>query len=290
MSGPLLIPTDDELQECESAMRVSSPLNAADFPGWEDKLKEWSERLIKNLEVSRQEQNDCNADSGATGEEARRFWCTGEMKQLARTYLYNACEYVTGPANVGRDQGTSIQSCIKVLTEGIKTLGVAPGLPFEADWRYMTYERSASRFAERAKGALIDKTFVAEHGPVPKLSELPLHCAVGGGLHFGVYWGVRFATKTIGGRRFKVWTTTSNGGGGHALEGVCCLWLENQWWPAIWNSHGDGLILMEHAVYEQYQAMQFRPFGGYALRPDKPVERWEDQRITGGGLWPKFVA
>ena len=39
MSGPLLIPTDEELQECENAMRVSSPLNAGDFPGWEDKLK-----------------------------------------------------------------------------------------------------------------------------------------------------------------------------------------------------------------------------------------------------------
>ena len=290
MSGPLLIPTAEELAYCESHMAVSAPLNASDFPGWEDKLKEWSERLIKSLDVSRQEQNDCNADSGATGEEARRYWCTGEMIQLARTYLYNACEYVSGVNNVGRDAGTSIQSAVKVLTEGIKTLGVAPGLPLESAWKYMTYERSASRFAERAKGAMIDKTFVAQHGPAPKLADLPLHCAAGGGLHFGVFWGVRFATKTIGGRKFKVWTSVSGGGGGHALEGVTCLWLDNQWWPAIWNSHGDGLILMEHAIYERYQAQQFAPFGGYGMLPDKPVERWEDQRITGGGLWPKFVA
>lgn len=283
MSGPLLIPTDDELQWAASSMAVKCPLNASDFPGWEDKLKEWSERLIAKLEVSRQEQNDCNADSGATGQEARHYWCTGEMVQLARTYLYNACEYVSGPNNVGRDQGTSIQSAIKVLTEGIQSLGVPAGLPLESVWRYMTYERSASRFAERAKGAVIVSDVLAQHGPAPKLADLPLHCAAGGGLHFGVFWGVRFAQKTIGGRKFKVWTTVSGGGGGHALEGVTCLWLDNQWWPAIWNSHGDGLILMEHAVYERYQAQQFSPFGGYGTLPDKPVERWHDRLKSGGG-------
>jgi hypothetical protein len=290
MSGPLLIPTDAELQECQEGMRVSAPLNPVQFPGWEDKLKEWSERLVKSLEVSRQEQNDCNADSGATGQESRHFWCTGEMVQLARTYLYNACEYVTSPNRVGADEGTSIPSCMKVLTKGIESIGVAPGLPLESAWKYMTYERSASRFAERAKGAVIVSDVLAQHGPMPALKDLPLHCAVGGGLHFGVFWGVKFYSKTIGGRKYKVWTSVANGGQGHALEGVTCLWLENMWWPAIWNSHGDGLILMEHAVYEQYQRAQCAPFGGYGTLPDKPVERWEDQRITGGGLWPKFVA
>lgn len=285
----LLIPTQAEIANALATMRVSS-IDAGDVPGWEDNLKEYSESLIKSLAVELQQQNDCNANSGATGEEGRRFFCTGEMSQLARTYAYNACEYVSGPSNVGRDAGTSIQSMVEVLVNGIKSLGVAPGLPLESDYKYMTYERSASRFAERAKSVQIDKTFVAQHGPAPDLKDLPLHCALGSSVHFGVYWGVRFETRVIGGRKFKVWVSTSGGGGGHALEIVTCLWLDGQWWPAGWNSHGDGLFIMLPEIYTKYQKTQFAPFGGYGLMPDKPVERYYDCRLSGGGLFPKNYA
>lgn len=281
----LLIATAEELQYLEDTINVSS-VSASEVPGWEDRLKAHSELLIKTLVVDRQQQNDCNADSGATGAEARGFTVTGKMVQLARTYLYNACEYVSGASNVGRDSGTSIPSAVKVFVEGIKSLGVKPGLPLEADYPYMTYERNAQRFAERAKGVLVESAYVSNQGPVPQLADLPLACAMGATVHFGVYWGVKFETRTIAGRKFKVWTSVSNGGGGHALEIVTCLFLDGKWWPAVWNSHGDGLILMLPEVYNKYQAMQFKPFGGYLLMPDKPVERFHDRRISGGGYFP----
>ena len=284
MSGsPLRLPAPGEIDYLGQTMLVRSALDPARFPGWEDRLKKYGPDLISKLTVNLQRQNDCNADSGATGEEARQYYCEGKIVEKARTYLYNACEYVSSPNNVGRDQGTSIQSCVRVLTEGIRSLAVRPGLPSEESYPYMTYERSASRFAERAKGAAIEGTFVSEHGIAPSLAELPLHCAVGGTIHFGVFWGIRFETIVIDGRRYKYWTTTSSGGGGHALEIVTCLWLNNQWIPAVWNSHGDGLILMKPEVYSRYAARQFGPFGGYSLRPDRPVERFHDRRQSGGG-------
>lgn len=282
-SNPLLLPTADEVEYLGHTMLVKAPLNPADFPGWEAKLKEHSKKVISSLTVNLQRQNDCNADSGATGAEARQLWVEGKITEKARTYLYNACEYVTAPQYVGRDQGTTIQSAVKVFVEGIKSIGVKAGLPTEQAWPYGTYERNSSRFAERAKGAIMEDSFVAEHGVCPTIDELPLHCAVGGTVHFGAYWGIKFQTAQIEGRRYKVWSSISNGGGGHALEVVTCLWLDNQWWPAVWNSHGDGLILMPRATYTAYARKQFAPFGGYGLRPDKPAERYHDRVKSGGG-------
>jgi len=283
MTSQLLLPSLAEIDYVGKAMAVSSPLKPADFPGWEASLKSHGPKLTSALTVNRQRQNDCNADSAGTGSEARQYFVEGKITEKARTYLYNACEYVTSPGNVGRDQGTSIPSAVIVQTEGIKSLGVKAGMPLESDYPYGTYERSSSRFAERAKGAVMQDVFISEHGPAPSIDELPLHCAVGGIVHFGVFWGVRFATQTIEGKRYKVWASTSNGGGGHALEIVTCKWLENQWWPVVWNSHGDGEILMPREIYTTYARKQFGPFGGYAIRPDKPVERFHDRRQSGGG-------
>jgi len=286
----LRIPTEAELLYAQQTMAVSA-VDSGEVPGWEDRLKEYGPLLTSKLDVSRQEQNDCNADSGASGEEARKFYVTREMTQLARTYLYNACEYVSNPNYVGQDAGTSIPSAVIVLTEGIKSLGVPAGLPTEASYRYMTYERNHKRFAERAKGVSIEQNYVAQHGQVPPLEDLPLACALGATVHFGVFWGVKFETRTIAGNKYKVWTSISRGGGGHALEIVTCLWLDGQWYPAVWNSHGDGLILMPPEIYRKYQANQFSPFGGYLLMPDKPVERFHDRRMTGGGYYmPSNIA
>ena len=282
MPSELKIPTTEELDYLQATMRAPR-VSASDVAGFEDDLKTYGPELLRKMEVSLQRQNDCNADSGASGEEARRYGVTGEMVQLARTYLYNACEFVSGRDNVGRDQGTTIQSAVRVLTEGIKSLDVAPGLPLESDYPYMTYERSASRFAERAQAATIDGTFVAEHGDAPTIEELPRIAAVRGTVHFGEFWGVKFATEVIDGVKYKVWRSVSRGGGGHALEILTVLWIKGAWWPAVWNSHGDGLILMPPEIYEQYRKTNFNPFGGYRLTPDKPVERYYDIVKQGGG-------
>jgi hypothetical protein len=280
----LLIPTEGELRYIESTMLVSG-INPADFPGWQDRLGEIGPLLLNAIRVERQTQNDCQGNSLATGEESRKFLLTGEMVQLARTYAYNASEYLSGRSNIGRDQGTSIQSGVRLLTEGLKALNVSPGLPTEAAYEYGTYERSAGRFEARAKAAVIDRTYVSEHGESPPLDELPVACAAGGGIHFGCYWGVKFTTKKVGDRTFKVWGSTPGSGGGHALEIVTCLKIDGAWWPLVWNSHGDGPILMPPATYEYYQQRQFRPFGGYLLMPDKAKQRYENRRQTGGGYW-----
>lgn len=284
MANELLLPTPEELAYCESTMLVRG-IVPSDFPGWQDRLSEIGPALLNAIRVERQTQNDCQGNSLATGEEARRFLLTGQMVQLGRTYAYNACEYLSSPRNVGRDQGTSIQSGVRLLTEGIRSIGVPAGLPTEESYPYGTYERQASKFEARAKAAKIDQTYVAEHGEAPPLEQLPVACAAGGGVHFGVYWAPRMSQKTINGRNWKVWSSTPSSGGGHALEIVSCLKLEGAWWPLVWNSHGDGPILMPPNVYEYYQQRQFRPFGGYLLMPDRAKQRYEDRRKTGGGYW-----
>ena len=283
----LLLPTRDELRICEREMTVAATdLPPASFPGWQDVVKRYSEILLKELVVERQTINDCQGNAIATGEEARQRLLTGKMVQLARTYAYNASEYLSGPNNVGRDQGTSIQSGVRLMTKGIESLDIAPGLPTEETWRYGTYERNASRFAERARGAIIVPSSVVNHGPAPTAEQMPLVCAVGGSVHGGVYWAPKFVTKTINGRRWKVWASTPQRGNGHALAfGVTVMWMESEgaFWPVVWNSHGDGPILIPPEHWDAYARRQFAPYGGYVMLPDKPEEKWHDRIASGGG-------
>lgn len=283
----LLIPSAEELAACERAMTCSAAtLTPEKFLGWEDELRRITDLILKNLAVELQTQNDCRANALANGEESRQFLLTGKMTQLARTYAYNACEYLSGVSQVGRDAGLSIQSGIRLITEGIKSLGVPAGLPTEESWKYGTYERSAQRFAERAKGATIVPTAVTEHGPAPTASELPVVCAVGGGVDIGVFWAPRFEQRTINGRKWKVWTNKVTRGGGHALCNVPAMeFVDGAWWPVIWNSHGDGPILMPPEVWDSYARDQFAPFGGYVLLPDKPEKKWHDRVASGGGYF-----
>lgn len=294
MTSKLLIPSPEERQACLRSMSVcGEDLIPDKFPGWEDVAKANAEALLNAIATELQDKNDCQANALATEEEARQFLLTGNMIQSSRTYGYNACEYLSSPSRVGADGGTTIDSGVILMTQGIKALGVEPGLPTEESWKYGTYERSQSRFVERAKSAVIVKSSVANHGPVPTADKLPLVCAVGGSCHAGVFWSPKFEYRTYGGRKWKVWTTTPTSGGGHALAfGILVVWIaeKNSWWPCIWNSHGDGPILIPPELWDVYCKRQWNPFGGYMMLPDKPEEKWEDQRITGGGLWPKFVA
>jgi len=270
MTGPLLLPTQAELDELKASTKVSA-INAEDFPNWEERLRVWSAILIAEMRDQRQTQNDCQGNAAANGEEARHRYCIGKMIQLADTYAYNASEYVSGPNNVGRDSGTSIQSGVIVLTKGIPSIGVKPGLPPEAEWKYGTYERNANRFAERAKGLTIDDSYVAEQGPMPSWDEMLIALAAGGTGHIGVYWAPSFIKLQD---KYSCWQKNANGGGGHAVEIVAALNLTGTWYLVVWNSHGNGFKLMPRANYEAYQRNQFAPFGGYLLMPDKPVERY----------------
>ena len=284
----LLIPSREEKLACDRAMSVSAAdLDPAKFPGWEDVAKDYATKLLAALNVELQTQNDCQANALATGEEARQFLLTGRMTQLARTYAYNACEWIGGKAaRIGKDQGTSIQSGVTLLTKGVPDLGIAPGLPTEESYPYGSYEKSATRFTERAKGAVIIPSSVSNHGPAPTADKLPLICAVGGSVHGGCYWAPQFVKRKLAGREWKVWNSAPSTGGGHALDfGIFVVWIpeENCFWPCVWNSHGDGPILIPPELWDRYAKRQFDPFGGYVMLPDKPEEKWHDRVKSGGG-------
>ena len=151
MNNGLLIPSADERIACERQMTVSADsLNVADFPGWEDVAKSNADRLLKAIAIELQTQNDCAANMMATSEEARQYLLTGVMNQLARTYGYNACEWISGKQRrIGQDSGLTIDSTVLLMTKGIHDLGVEPGLPLESEYKYGTYERNAQRFIER---------------------------------------------------------------------------------------------------------------------------------------------
>lgn len=270
MPSPLLLPTQAEVEELQTSAKVGS-IHAGDYPGWEDRLKAWSDILLAEMRDQRQTQNDCQGNAAANGEEARHRYCVGSMVQLADTYAYNASEYASSPNNVGRDAGTSIHSGVIVLTQGLKSIGVAPGLPLESEWKYGTYERSASRFAERAKGLTIDARYVAEHGPMPSWDQMLIALAAGGTGHIGVYWAPSFIKLE---NKYSCWQKNANGGGGHAVEIIAAINLRGTWYLVVWNSHGNGYKLMPRANYEAYQRNQFAPFGGFLLMPDKPIERY----------------
>ena len=279
MPGPPLRFMDEEADKyLQSIVRVKA-VNASDYAGWEQVLLDPANSPVPHMRKQRQPRNDCQGNATANGEECRRWYCTGDMVQLSDTYAYNACEYIEGA--VARDQGTNMQSGVRLLVEGLKNLDVAPGLPLFDDWNYSRYYRSKNEFINAAQAATIEDEFVSGHGPMPDWEGMLVAVAAGGTGHIGTYWAPRWTT--VGG--VKCMDTAPTGGGGHATEIIWAVELDGQWYLVVWNSHGDGYYLMSRKCYDSLQRSQFRPFGGYLLMPDKPIERFHDRRQSGGGYY-----
>lgn len=243
---------------------------ASDYENWEERLSDPKNSPIPHMRKQLQQRNDCQGQALANGEEKRQWYCTGEMTQLSDIYAYNGSERISG--YVGRDQGTSIGSGVRLLVEGIPPLDVDPGLPTENDWPYNTYERSTGRFDTRAKQVKITDSCVTEHGPLPDWEGMLVALAAGGSGHIGTYWPPRWSS--VGNHRLM--NTLPRGGGGHATEIIWALKVHNEWYLVVWNSHGDRFYLMSRSCYEEMERLQARPFGGYVLMPDKPEERYID--------------
>lgn len=277
MNNDLLIPTDEEFRAVESCMAVKA-ISSADFPDWEKRLLDPARDPRRVMRAQTQRRSDCQGQSLTNGEEKRRWYCTGHMIQLADIYAYNASEYVSYPSNVGKDQGTSITSGVTLLTQGIKSIGVKPGLPTEEDWPYSSYERSSQQFAARAKGVEIQSSFVTEHGELPDFQGMLIGVAAGGSGHIGTYWPPGWSSAPNDNHRLM--DTLPSGGGGHATEIIWAVKLAGRWYLVVWNSHGDQYYLMSQRCYEQLIAKQARPFGGYLLLPDNAKKRYslEDWR------------
>ena len=282
MITTLLEPTAEEIRALQSTLKCSA--RAADFDDFESLLRDPARSPLTRMQVERQSRNDCQGNATANGEEYRTWYCSGlqAMPMLSETYAYNASEYRMQPGQVGRDQGTSIHSGVRVLVEGIPSLGVAPGLPTEQSWPYSQYYRSQRQFEQAAKTVEIQPGHVTEHGPLPDFRGMLAAVAAGGSGHIGTKWNVDW--QDVGGPK-RCMDRMPRSGGGHATEIIWAVEVRGQWYLCVWNSHGDGYYLMSQRCYEQLQEAQWEPFGGFLLMPDKAVQRYHDCRETGGGLW-----
>ena len=277
-SDGLLIPTDAERIAVEESLSVSV-VRASDFSGYLDVLRDPKNSPLGLMQVERQQRNDCQGNAAANGEEYRTWYCSGRktMPQLSEIFAYNASEYLMSPNQVGKDQGTSIHSGVRLLVDGVLKLGLAAGLPLESAWLYSRYCRNATEFGRYCSGLKIEAAHVTESGPMPDWDGALAAVAAGSSIHIGTKWNVNW--KKVGGRNCMESAPIS--GGGHATE---IIWAEEhggQWYLAVWNSHGDGYYLMSRRCYEQLQKNQCEPFGGFLLAPDRMVERYD--RITQGG-------
>ena len=262
MKNELQYCSDSEFDYLDSRITCKS-ISESDFPNWEQVLRDEVRSPVPHMRAQRQTKSDCQGQALANGSEARRHAATGEMIQLSDIYAYNATEYLSDPRSVGRDRGSNILQGVRVLTEGIPSQGVLPGLPTEAAWPYNTYERSSGRFIQRAKSATMLENCVAEQLPMPPFREMLIALAARGTGHIGTYWPPRW--RNLNGRR--VMDTAPTGGGGHA---TCILWateISGEWYLVVWNSHGDEYYLMSERCYEKLQSTQFRPFGARLLMP-----------------------
>ena len=272
MNNGLLIPSDEDFIRCESTMAVKA-ISSSDFPDWEKRLLDPARDPRKVMRAQNQKQSDCQGQSLTNGEEKRHWYCTGKMIQLADIYAYNASEYGASPNNVGKDQGTSIISGVELLTKGLPSISVKPGLPTEEDWPYNTYERRADEFARRAKGVQITDSFVTQHGELPDFQGMLIGVAAGGSGHIGTYWPPRWSSAP--GDNHRLMDALPTGGGGHATEIIWAVQLSGRWYLVVWNSHGDQYYLMPQRCYEQLVSKQARPFGGYLLMPDNAKKRYQ---------------
>jgi hypothetical protein len=254
-------------------------VRASDFSGYLDVLRDPKNSPLRVMQVERQSRNDCQGNATANGEEYRTWYCSGRqvMPTLSETYAYQASEFLMSEGQVGKDQGTSIHSGVRLLVDGVLKLGLAAGIPIESAWPYSRWCRSATEFRRHCSGLKIEAAHVTESGPMPDWDGALAAVAAGSSIHIGTFWGVSW--KQVDGRRCM--DSEPRSGGGHATEIIWAEEHDNQWYLAVWNSHGDGYYLMSRRCYDALQKTQCEPFGGFLLAPDRMVERYD--RITQGG-------
>ena len=277
-SSELVRPTVEERITVAETMSVPV-VRASDFSGYLDVLRDPANSPLRVMQVERQSRNDCQGNATANGEEYRTWYCSGRqvMPTLSEIFAYQASEFLMSEGQVGKDQGTSIHSGVRLLVDGVLKLGLAAGLPIETAWPYSRWCRSATEFRRYCSGLKIEAAHVTESGPMPDWDGALAAVAAGSSIHIGTFWGVSW--KQVGNRRCM--DSAPRSGGGHATEIIWAEEIGGQWYLCVWNSHGDGYYLMSRRCYDQLQKDQCEPFGGFLLAPDRMVERYD--RITSGG-------
>lgn len=297
-SGGIQVPSDSknsnglkepELHELEEMseliIRQRAPLvGARDLPAWQDVLMDSVRTPLTRMRVENQTENGCQGHATKNGEQARSWYASGcrVMPDLSERYAYQASEYRMRPQQVGRDEGTSIHSGVRVLTEGIPALGIPPGLPSEQAWPSSVWCRSQREFESRVKSGLkINESCVAQvREPPESFTDMLALVAAGATLHQGTYWGPRWSDQKPENKRRVIQFPRS--GGGHATEGIWGRLVSGEWLLAVWNSHGDAWYWVDQAEYTRLQRIEWAPFGAYVLQPVNVVEKYDAIKQGGG--------
>jgi hypothetical protein len=260
------------------AVRVS------DFPGFEKILLNPEYNPDGYMETQLQKWNDCQAQSLNNGEE----FTEGLLARLsgrrnatpakrADSYSYALCELIdTG--RVGGDNGSTISSGVESLVNGYRKQGLQPGTVLYSDWPPgYSRETTTGQFVARAKQVPVQNAVLAMHQAPLYFREAMASNAVGGRHHIGIDWpsnNSRRWRRASNGMRELV-SATGGGVGGHAVEQIWAIFLDGVWKLLVWNSHGDGgHFLVGEKVWNQLVDMQFKPYGGYSIMPDKAEERF----------------
>ena len=257
------------LRRLERASFCAS-ISDQDFPNWEKVLKDPAMHPKNYMRTQRQKWNDCQGQATANGAEKRIGYMNhGVVKQRSDSYAYAASEYID-QRKVGANHGSTITAGVILQTEGIKSLGVKPGLAIEKDWGYERRTNTA-QFKREAQSVKIYDALVTEQQPMPDFESTMIGMAAGGSGHIGTYWsGIRW--KPLGNKR----EMTSRGrSGGHATEAVWVEWHNRKPYILVWNSHGDGWYLIGEAMWNRLVDMKFQPFGGFLLMPERAEEQFE---------------
>ena len=251
--------------------------SASSFPNWEARLLDPERDPTPHMRGQLQKRNDCQGQALCNGVEKREWYTTGEMRQRSDMFAYNASEYIDG--SVGMDRGTSITSGVRLLVEGIPTIGLEPGIALEEHWNYSQYIRSTNEFTRRAQAVAIESGHVTDHQPCPHFEDMLASVAAGGTGHIGTWWGRNQWSKRGDTREL---TSVPSTGGGHATEVVWARKIDGAWYLQVWNSHGDRYYFIGERVWNGLVDLQFQPFGGFLLMPPKADEVYSQQRWADG--------
>jgi hypothetical protein len=285
MNSVLRRPTTDEIyylyKKCQLRTQKVGIITADDFPNWEEVLKDPSRNPVPRMQIERQKRNDCQGNAVCNGQESSQYKLSGVMPDLSEMYAYCASLYIMGARYVGVDQGSTIHSGARLVSDGINDLGMAPGLPLMQDWPYERWCRNADEFRRYCRGLQIQESVVNDVGEMPKWRDALACLAAGASIHIGTFWNVNW--RPFNNKRLMV--SVPRDGGGHATEIIWAEFIDGVWYMVVWNSHGDGWYYIPEGVYNQLQKTQCHPFGGYALYPNRIVERYYDRVKQGGGLF-----
>ncbi len=284
-SNGILVPQLHEVIAVnELQLLCSSPrVGAADLSGWEEILMDSGKSPLSVMQVERQQRNDCQGNAAANCRECQTYYLSGRrtMPQLSEMFAYQASEFLMSERQVGRDQGTSIHSGVRLMTGGIPALGLGIGLPAESDWPYARWCRNSTEFRRHCSNLSLESSFAVEVREPPPFRDMLALTAAGATLHQGTYWTPSYSSELFDGKKL-VRRFPGPGNGGHATEGIWGKKFNRVGWLlAVWNSHGDGWYWVDENEYERLRQSDWAPFGAYVLQPDHVVERYD--RITSGG-------